>query len=39
MRKKLVFNNGHNNYSIDKYYFQRDKNLLIKVLINIILNM
>ena len=24
MRKELVFNNGHNNYSIDKYYFQKD---------------
>ena len=26
MRKELVFNNGHNNYIIDKYYFQKDKN-------------
>ena len=25
MRKELVFKNGHNNYSIDKYHFQRDK--------------
>ena len=25
MSKELIFNNGHNNYSIDKYYFQRDK--------------
>ena len=25
MRKGLVFNNAHNNYSIDKYYFQKDK--------------
>ena len=26
MRKELVFNNGHNNYTKDKYYFQKDKN-------------
>ena len=26
MRKELVFNNGHNDYIIDKYYFQKDKN-------------
>ena len=25
MRKELVFNNGHNNYIINKYYFQKDK--------------
>ena len=25
MRKELVVNNGHNNYSIRKYYFQKDK--------------
>ena len=25
MRKVLIFNNGHNNYSIDKYYFQKYK--------------
>ena len=25
MRKELIFNNGHNNYSIDKHYFQKDK--------------
>ena len=25
MRKELVFNNEQNNYSIDKYYFQKDK--------------
>ena len=25
MRKELVFNNGHNNYSIHKYCFQKDK--------------
>ena len=24
-RKELIFNNGHNNYSIDKYYFQKDR--------------
>ena len=23
MRKELVFNNGHDNYSIDNYYFQK----------------
>ena len=26
MGKELVFNNGHNNYHINKYYFQKDKN-------------
>ena len=26
MRKQWIFNNGHNNYIIDKYYFQNDKN-------------
>ena len=26
MRKELIFNNGHNNYIINKYYFQKDKN-------------
>ena len=26
MRKELVFNNGCNNYTKDKYYFQKDKN-------------
>ena len=25
MGKELVFNNGHNNYYINKYYFQKDK--------------
>ena len=25
MRKELVFNNVHNNYSINKYYFQKNK--------------
>ena len=25
MRKELTFNNGYSNYSIDKYYFQKDK--------------
>ena len=25
MRKELIFNNGHNNYTIDKHYFQKDK--------------
>ena len=25
MRKELVFNNGHNNYSTNKYYFLKDK--------------
>ena len=25
MRKELVVNNGLNNYSIDKYYFQKNK--------------
>ena len=24
----MIFNNKHNNYSIDKYYFQRDKTLI-----------
>ena len=26
MRKKLVFNNGYNDYTKDKYFFQKDKN-------------
>ena len=26
MRKELVFNNRHNNYYINKYYFQKAKN-------------
>ena len=25
MRQESAFNNGHNNYSTDKYYFQKDK--------------
>ena len=25
MRKELIFNNGYNDYSIDKNYFQKDK--------------
>ena len=25
MRRELIFNNGHNNYSIEKYCFQKDK--------------
>ena len=25
MRKELVFNNGYNNYTKAKYYFQKDK--------------
>ena len=25
MRKELVFSNGHNNYTEDKYHFQKDK--------------
>ena len=25
MRKELIFNNGHDIYSINKYYFQKDK--------------
>ena len=24
MRKELVFNNGYNDYTKDKYYFQKD---------------
>ena len=24
----MIFNNGHNNYSIDKYYWQKDKKLI-----------
>ena len=26
MRKELVFNNGHDKYTEDKYYFQKKKN-------------
>ena len=25
MRKELIFNNGHNDYSVSKYYFKKDK--------------
>ena len=28
MRKELIFDNGHNNYIIDKYYFQNDKSTI-----------
>ena len=28
MRKEFAFNNGHNNYNIDKHYFQKDKKLI-----------
>ena len=28
MRKELIFDNGHNNYIIDKHYFQNDKNTI-----------
>ena len=31
MGKELVFNDGHNNYCINKYYFQRDKNKPINI--------
>ena len=31
IRKELVFNNGHHNYYINKYYFQKDKNKPINV--------
>ena len=27
MIKELILNNAHNNYSIDKYYFQKDINI------------
>ena len=29
MRKELVFNNVHNNHSINKCYFQKDKKPII----------
>ena len=29
MRKELVFDNGHNNYIIDKYYFKKIKTQLM----------
>ena len=31
MRKELFFNNGYNNYSIDKYYFQKNKKKPINI--------
>ena len=31
MEKELVFNNGHNNYYINKYYFPKDKNKSINI--------
>ena len=31
MRKELVFKNRHNNYYINKYYFQNDKNKPINI--------
>ena len=31
MRKELVFNNGHNNYYINKYYFQKYKKKPINI--------
>ena len=31
MTKKLVFSNRHNNYYINKYYFQKDKNKPINI--------
>ena len=31
MGKELVFNNGHNNYYINTYYFQKDKNKPINI--------
>ena len=31
MRKEFIFNNGHNGYSIDKYYFQKDKKNLVNI--------
>ena len=31
MKKQLVFNNGHNNYYINKSYFQKDKNKPINI--------
>ena len=31
MKKQLVFSNGHNNYYINKYYIQKDKNKLINI--------
>ena len=31
MRKELVFNNRHNNYTEDKYYFKKDKKKPINI--------
>ena len=31
MRKELIFNNRHNDYSINKYYFQKDKRKNINI--------
>ena len=31
MKKQLVFNNGHDNYYINKCYFQKDKNKPINI--------
>ena len=31
MRKELVFNNGHNNYTEDKHHFQKDKKKPINI--------
>ena len=31
MKKELAFNNGHSNYSLNKYYFQKDKNKPINI--------
>ena len=30
MRKELIFNNGYNNYSIDKYYKIRNQLILMR---------
>ena len=27
IQKELIFNNGHNNYNVSKYYFQKDKKI------------
>ena len=32
MRKELIFNNGYNDYGIDKYYFQNDKKTLLTLM-------
>ena len=31
MRKELLFNNGYNDYTEDKYYFQKDKKKPINI--------